>query len=177
MPVDYLLLADLIVLGEEKTRLKLARNGLLVLRELAFGAQKMLRGINHWTYSVTEPFAPKPRLPYSGYEPDWPRGVLLRTGNTGTYALEAAALMGYTEIRLLGIDLRFDLKTSHFYGENKYRGVRIKHRATHLRRVVKAYAAITAKLGDMGVKVITESPIEGPLDDFIPKETSPWLKK
>jgi len=174
--VEYLLLADLRVLSEEMDRITSARPKLLILHDLAAKAQKHLKEIDHWTYFVREPFIPKRQQPYLGYEPEWQNGVLLRSGNTGTYALEIAALMGFTEIRLLGIDLRFDLPTSHFYGVNKYRGHRIKHTQRHLRRVVLAYAALQDRLKDMGVKVINESPIDGPLDDHIPKEKSPWLK-
>jgi len=38
--------------------------------------------------------------------PTPPSDAFLYSGNSGTYAMEAAALMGFKEIRLLGIDLR-----------------------------------------------------------------------
>lgn len=85
--------------------------------------------------------------------------------------------MGFTEIRLLGIDLRFDLAKSHFYGVNKHRGQRIRHKPSHIRRVVQSYGALHDILADHGVRVVNESPIEGPLDEVLPKEKSPWLKQ
>jgi hypothetical protein len=173
----WLLIADLIVLAEEETRLHSAKPGLLTLHGLAVEAEEKMRGLDVWTFWVGEPFMPKPRLPYLGCELSWKHGRLVRTGNTGTYALEAAALMGFTEIRLLGIDLRFDLAKSHFYGVNKHRGHRIRHKPSHIRRVVQSYGALHDILADHGVRVVNESPIEGPLDEVLPKEKSPWLKQ
>ena len=175
---NFLLVADKLVLQEELDRLHAAKPKLLVLRELDAkpDVSATLAGIDRWTWSVGRVFTPKRARPFLGYEPKWQHGEFLRSGNTGTYAIEAAALMGCTEIRLLGIDLRFDLKESHFFGVNKHNGQRIRHKQNHLRRLPLAYRAIHDKLKEMGVQVINESPIPGPLDEWIPREKSPWLK-
>lgn len=142
---------------------------------LASGAEGRIEA-EHWTFSVGSPFRPRRAEPFFGYEPQWARGEFLRSGNTGTYAVEAAALMGFEDIRLLGIDLRFDLGKSHFYGQNKYNGVRIRHNRRWMRTVVAAFDALRRKLNAMGRTLINESEYDGPLDDVLPKEKSRWLK-
>jgi len=111
-----------------------------------------------------------------GYVPERGKGVFCRSSNTGTYAIEAAALMGYTDIRVIGVDFSFERKQSHFYGENKFRGTKIKHSKKVLRTMLEAYEAVCRDLGSKGITVVNESPCCGPLDDFMPREKSKWLK-
>ena len=176
---EYLLVADLKIIAEERDRLRAAKPKLLVWRKLGamLAERKTLPGVRRWTWDVGRAFTPKLRQPCLGYEPSWTTGVFLRSGNTGTYAIEAAALMGCTEIRLLGIDLRFDLPRSHFFGTNKHKGRRITYSPRQIKRMVSAYRAIHDRLKTMGVRLINESPIDGPLDEWIPREKSKWLKK
>lgn len=112
------------------------------------------------------------------YAPEWKRGVFAFSGNTGTYSIEAAALMGFSDIRLLGIDLRFDLPTSHFFGRNPLpSGAPRRYNRRRIAEVVKCYGAIAAALKNEGISVVNESCYDGPLDDVLPREESPWLKK
>lgn len=147
------------------------------MHDLAAKRADDLKGLELWTFNVGDPFMPKRSKPFLGYEPRWKHGMLARSGNTGTYAIEAAALLGCTEIRLLGIDLRFDLAKSHFYGQNTYRGQRIVHKQSHLDRVTLCYRALHDRLKKEGIRLINESPYEGRLDEHIPREESPWLKR
>jgi hypothetical protein len=139
--------------------------------------QRKTQGIEVKTWNTGRRFVPRRTLPFGGYEPSWTRGEMAFSGNTATYSLEAAALMGFTDIRLLGIDLRFDLPRSHFFGKNLYKGRPRKYPAKHIARVAQTLGAITVRLADMGIRVTNESPYDGPLDEFVPKETSPWLRK
>jgi hypothetical protein len=93
------------------------------------------------------------------------------SGNSGTYALEAAALLGFTEIRMLGIDLRYDLRDSHFFGNGKTEGCHLNDKA------LPAYRSVYRELTERGIKIVNESAYDGPLDEFIPKEKSAWLRK
>lgn len=102
-----------------------------------------------------------------------------RTGNTGTYALEAAALMGFKEIRMLGIDFSFDGPQTHSWGrQTKHKGgATPKRRAKLIERDVRGFKDVYRRLTHQGVRIVNESPAEGPLDAFIPRERSQWLKK
>jgi hypothetical protein len=108
-------------------------------------------------------------MPAGGLTPK--PGAFKFSGNSGTYALEAAALMGFTEIRMLGIDLRYDLANSHFFGNGKKEGCWLSKHA------LPAYRSVFRELTRRGVKIVNESPYEGPLDEFIPREKSAWLRK
>lgn len=85
--------------------------------------------------------------------------------------------MGFTEIRLLGMDLRFDLAKSHWYGQNLCQGQRRQYSPRRIQTWAEAYGAITADLKSRGISVVNETHIEGPLDEHIPREKPTWLKK
>lgn len=115
---------------------------------------------------------PRQRCAIGGAQPHWKPGLFPYSGNSGTYAIEAAALIGFTEIRMLGIDLRYDLCNSHFFGDGRKEGCRL----SNPEQVLAEYRALHEKLAERGTKLVNESAYAGPLDEFIPREESPWLK-
>lgn len=106
------------------------------------------------------------------------RGIWPFTGNSAHYALNAARYMGFTDIRLLGIDMKFDLPKSHIQGINTdRRGNRIRYSPKQIAFWVQELAGMVRQFAGQGVSVVNESPLDGPLDAAgIPKERSSWLK-
>lgn len=82
-------------------------------------------------------------------------------------------MLGFTEIRMLGIDLRYDLPKTHFFGDGKQFKCKLSR---PLKFILERYRMAFGELTERGVKIVNESPLEGPLDAFLPKEKSPWLK-
>lgn len=111
------------------------------------------------------------------WRPNWSKSAFWHTGNTGTYALEAAASIGFRDLRMLGIDMRFDLKKSHFFGENLHRGKRITYTPRAIASKVKGFKIVVEGLRGLGCTVTNESAYDGPLDAFIPRRECPWLRK
>lgn len=125
------------------------------------------------------PFRADRKRPDLGYREHREQAVFCRAGNTGCYALEAAALMGFTDIRLIGIDFSFERKCSHFFGDNCVpgrSGRKIVHSKRVLRTMLEGYEAVYRDLASKGITVVNESPCRGPLDDLVPWEKSRWLK-
>ena len=88
--------------------------------------------------------------------------------------------MGFTEIRMLGIDLRYDKPHTHFFGttgkHKASRGLRSRERDMMVQRDAREFGKTWTALTHRGVRIVNESPAEGPLDAFIPREDTPWLK-
>lgn len=169
VPVTWLLLADKPLLEAERERILISRPNLLLFAGQFSGEVASLRdaGLAAFLYDLHS-------TPYQRMGIPWPPeapGFFRFSGNTGTYAIEAAALMGFTEIRLVGIDLRYDHEKSHFFGNGKAEGCELRELA------LPAYRQVYRSLSEKGIKIVNESPLDGPLDDFIPKEESPWLRK
>lgn len=95
--------------------------------------------------------------------------------------MEALAFMGFTEIRMLGIDLRYDMPDTHFFGTSgkhkAQRGIRPREREMMVQKDARAIGRTWEILTHRGVRIVNESPAEGPLDAFIPREESRWLKR
>ncbi len=83
--------------------------------------------------------------------------------------------MGFTDIRMLGIDLSgYGTPSSHCWGDGRTEGCQLSR---PVERLVESYRMVLEDLRDRGVKLTNESPVSGPLDGVIPKETCPWLTK
>lgn len=144
----------------------------------ALGAMraKELKGLEEvWEWDVPEtPFSRRVKPSAADFDACRKNGVFLRSGNTATYGTEAAILMGFRDIRLLGIDLRFDLAKSHFYGVNKHKGQRIKHGPKYIETVVRAFEVVRKDLEARGGTLTNETHIEGPLDSVLPRRLPRW---
>lgn len=175
----FLLLADKPVLAEEHPRLSTAKPRLLAWRGLTALLGSLAPGMDvrtweTWGGPFSRGWRPNRKV---RWEPRWTRGAFWQTGNTGTYALEAAAMIGYRDLRMLGIDLRFDLPRSHFFGENvNLKGRRITYTAKQIKSVVQGYREVVEGLRGLGCRVTSESAYDGPLDAFIPRSEGPWQK-
>lgn len=87
--------------------------------------------------------------------------------------MEAAALLGFTDIRIVGVDLVYPEKgPTHFFGDGRKEGCRISKLTRILSTCKKVYDSLTSK----GITIVNESPVRGPLDDVVPWKESPWLK-
>lgn len=93
------------------------------------------------------------------------------SSNTGTYAIEAALLMGFRDIRMLGIDLRYDLKQSHTFGDGRKEGCHLGDMKT----VLGGYEHVARLVKQAGGTLVSESAYAGPLDAIIPRRKSEWL--
>lgn len=174
----WLIVSDSEVLVEETTRLQQEKPTLLLLHKLEGLRGERIPEVEAWHWDVTPiPYQHGGRPSAQDLEGWRKMGVFLRSGNTGTYAIEAAAIMGFTEIRLLGMDLRFDLAKTHFYGVNKYHGQRRQYTPKHIQGWAECFGLIADDLKDRGIDVVNETHIEGPLDDYLPREKPRWLKK
>jgi hypothetical protein len=133
--------------------------------------RKVERAERVWTYGLhTSPWQKNP----AGGAPPRPDQHFRYSGNTGTYAIEAAALLGFTEVRMLGIDLRYDLAKTHFFGDGRALGCKLSRPLDYL---VNRFRMVFEQLKSRGITLVNESPLEGPLDAVIPREASPWLRK
>lgn len=79
--------------------------------------------------------------------------------------------MGFRDIRLLGIDLRYDLKNSHTFGDGRKEGCHLGNKEI----VLSAFKYVAEKVNQAGGTLVSESAYEGPLDEIIPRRKSPWL--
>ena len=170
--VSHLLIADKMVLQSELLRVNSCATGLLIFGGLD---SRVLRQVERperiWTWGIHT--CPYQRKPPRGHPPKL--GEFRFSGNTGTYAIEAAALMGFSDIRMLGIDLtNYGTPTSHCWGDGRTEGCRLSRPLPYL---VERYRMVFEELKSRNVKLVNESPVEGPLDAVIPKETCPWLLK
>jgi len=86
--------------------------------------------------------------------------------------------MGFTEIRILGIDFSFDRPQTHFWGRHTKGKAAAddRQRARLIEKDVRGFRTVYDNLTHRGVRIVNESPVDGPLDAFIPKERSKWLK-
>jgi len=175
---QFLLVADRPVLQEELTRLNSARPKLLAWRMLAAmpglepGVE--VRTWDTWGGAYARGWK-RGRAPE--WSPRWRDGQFWHSGNSGTYCIEAAALMGFRDIRLLGIDLRFDLPRSHFFGQNTWRGQRIKYTPRQIAGTVKAFEIVISGVAKLGCNVTSESCYDGPLDAVLARRACPWQKQ
>ena len=168
--VEMLILSDSDVLREELPRILQGRPRLLLCDKLAgvWMARGGGKGIEAYTWHVNQPHVRK-GMP-SRRRPPQPCHFA-RTGNTGTYAMEAAALMGFKEIRLLGIDFSFNGPQTHSWGnQTKHKGgATPRRRAKLIERDVRGFREVYNSLTSRGVRIVNESPEAGPLDEFIPR--------
>jgi sugar phosphate isomerase/epimerase len=112
--------------------------------------------------------------PIRDKEDGWKADKFLFSGSSTTYAIEAAALMGYKEIVLIGVDyVGYEKKESHFFGNGANEGCYMPK----LTRVMEACKRIRRRLEKQGVSIYNESPVHGPLDDVFVRRESRWLKK
>ncbi len=98
------------------------------------------------------------------------------SGNTATYAVQAAMLMGFTDIRLLGVDLTYDIpgeKESHSFGSGKREGCRL----SDVSLILKVFGRIMKDCEREGISLVNESWVRGPLDKVMPWRESEWLTK
>ena len=80
--------------------------------------------------------------------------------------------MGFRDIRLLGIDLRYDLpEGSHCYGDGRKEGCHLGD----MRVVLPAYEYVRKRVEAAGGTLVNESPFGGPLDKVVPRRKSEWL--
>lgn len=174
----YLVVADRPVLQEELARLNSAKPKLLAWRMLV-GIAARIPGLEVRTWETWG--GAYARGWKRGRNPEWvPRwrdGQFWHSGNSGTYSIEAAALMGFRDIRLLGIDLRFDLPRSHFFGQNTWRGQRIRYTPRQIAATVKAFEIVVSGVTRLGYTVTSESCYEGPLDAVLARRACPWQKQ
>jgi hypothetical protein len=105
-----------------------------------------------------------------------PAGAFWWTGNTATYAVQAAALLGFRDIRLLGVDLVYRVpgqSDSHCWGDGKKEGCRLGD----VSLILKVFARIRKDIEKRGGTLVNESPIKGPLDSVLPRRECPCLMK
>lgn len=82
--------------------------------------------------------------------------------------------MGFRDIRMLGIDLRYDLPTgTHCYGDGRKEGCHLGD----MKVVLSGYKYAARKVKEAGGTLVNESPYEGPLDEIVPRRKSEWLIK
>ena len=171
-PVSALMIADSLVLQAELDRVNSSETALLTFSGLD---SRVIRSVERperiWTWGLHT--YPRQRKPAGGAPPK--PGEFRFSGNTGTYAIEAAALMGFTDIRMLGIDLTgYGKPGSHCWGDGRTEGCKLSRPVPWL---VERYRMVFEDLRDKGIRLTNESPVEGPLDAAIPKERCPWLLK
>lgn len=82
--------------------------------------------------------------------------------------------MGATSIHLVGIDFRYDLDKSHFFGDGRPEGCKPPARLTETFRI---YRYLYETLRKRGIDLVNESPYDGPLDVILPRKVCPWLMK
>jgi hypothetical protein len=86
-------------------------------------------------------------------------------------------MIGYRDLRLLGVDLRFDLPRSHIQGQNIVKGRRVTYTPRALKNTVNGFRLVIEGLRGLGCTVTSESAYDGPLDAFVPRSECPWQKK
>lgn len=97
---------------------------------------------------------------------------MLLSGNTATYAAQFALAAGYSDIRLLGVDLcDYDRAESHCYGDGKKEGCKLGKLTT----IMSVFKKVRDMAHEKGATIVNESPVEGPLDEVFPRRKCPWL--
>jgi hypothetical protein len=157
-----LLLADRAVLDAELARIREKRPTLLLWRGLRWYASA--NGLPGYYFDLWSK-----RIAGTRREP----GVFLSSHNTGTYMVEAALLLGFRDLRMVGIDLRYDLKESHFFGDGRKEGCHL----SDLKKTVECFRQAEKMVRETGGSLVNESGYEGPLDDVIPREKGRWQTK
>ena len=165
--VRFVLIADQVVFEQETPRL-VSTNATPLLwsgltRTARNAPEAVLRKARYWDCWIPRAASPCRQPP----SPDRFRF----SSNTATYAVEAALLMGFRDIRLLGVDLRYDLKQSHFFGDGRKLGCHLYN----LKSVLDSYRWLAHTVKKAGGTLVSESPYAGPLDDVLPRRRSPWL--
>jgi hypothetical protein len=162
----YMMISDKDVLAAEAQRLRTSTCTILLFKGLAPYARRELPGRRLFLWDV------RPRRgPFRLRPGQKPKGFLY-SGNSSTYAIEAAALMGATEIRMVGIDLFYPrVGPTHFFGDGRKEGCRL----SSPERVVEAVRCLNRELKAKGITLVNESPASGPLDGVVPRRSCPWL--
>lgn len=158
---EYLLIVDHTTYQHEKARILNYKGVLLLWRRLA---EQIADTMYAPKRCVT--FRLRPLKAWSERVRDF-----LHWGfNTGHYAAQVLALMGYTKIVLLGIDLFWPKDgPSHDFG----RGVTMHCKPPDkkfLKIYLDEYKRLRYWLKDEGVELVTSSPWSGPLKDMLPYE-------